>query len=413
MITNNNQFIQKYNWNDIARQNQKIPDGNWFLWMILAGRGFGKTRTGAESIMQLVDSGEYKNIAVIGKTLGEARSIMVEGQSGLMSTSLAIDNLAYYPSKRQIIWKNGARATVIGADNYESMRGYQFDLVWVDEFAKFKNPRDVWEQILFTLRLGDNPKCIMTTTPKPLKILSELSKSSFTYLTKGSTFENGANLAARFIETMKASYVNTRIGKQELFGEIISNDDNALWKRDSIQYKEIPRNYLKRTVIGVDPAVTSNEESDETGIIVAGMGYDGKIYIMDDLSGRYKPPEWAKIIAAAYQNYDACRVVAEVNNGGDLVEGMIRNVSKYISYSSVRAIKGKVSRAEPVALLYESSNVFHTRKLLGLEEQMYGMSYDSESAVRKHDDRVDALVWAVTELTGKSRQSMMPSVTVL
>lgn len=413
MITNNNELISKYDWNKTARENQKIPKGDWFLWMILAGRGFGKTRTGAETIMQLVDSGRYKNVAIIGKNLGETRGIMVEGQSGIMSTSLSVDNVTFYPSKRQILWKNGAKAFLIGADNYESMRGYQFDLIWVDEFAKFKNPKDVWDQILFTLRLGDDPKCIMTTTPKPLKILLELSKNSFTYLTKGSTFENKENLAAKFIETMKATYVNTHLGKQELFGEIVINKDNSLWKIENIQYKEISKDSMKRIVIGVDPAVTSRENSDETGIIVAGIGYDEKIYIMDDLSGKYKPPEWAKIVSKAYEKYDASRVVAEVNNGGDLVEGMIRNVSKYISYSSVRAIKGKVSRAEPVALLYESSNIYHCHKFPVLEGQMCDMSYDSETTNNQHDDRVDALVWAVTELTTKSHKNVIPSVTIL
>lgn len=413
MKTNNVQNITKYDWNCIARKNQKLPNGNWFLWMILAGRGFGKTRTGAESVMKLVDSGQYKNIAIIGKTLGEARGIMVEGQSGIMSTSLSIDNTTYYPSKRQILWHNGARATLIGADNYESMRGYQFDLIWVDEFAKFKNPKNVWEQVLFTLRLGNDPKCIMTTTPKPLKILLELSTNSFTYLTKGTTFENKENLAAKFIDTMKATYTNTQIGKQELFGEIVMNNDNCLWKTQNIQYREVNKDCMKRIVIGIDPAVTSNETSDETGIIVAGLGYDERIYIMEDLSGKYKPPEWAKIISRAYKDYEANRVVAEVNNGGDLVEGMIRNVSKHIAYSSVRAIRGKISRAEPIAMLYESSNIYHVKKFPDLEEQMCNMSYDAESSSSQNDDRIDALVWAVTELTNKTNKNISPSVTLL
>ncbi len=413
MITNNNQLISEYDWNKIARENQKIPKGDWFLWMILAGRGFGKTRTGAEAIMQLVDSGQYKNIGLIGKNLGETRGIMVEGQSGIMSTSLSVDNVIFYPSKRQILWKNKTKAFLIGADNYESMRGYQFDLIWIDEFAKFKNPKDIWDQILFTLRLGDDPRCIMTTTPKPLKILLDLSKNSFTYLTKGSTFENKENLAAKFIETMKATYVNTHLGQQELFGEIVISNNNSLWKNENIQYKEIGNDSMKRIVIGVDPAVTSNENSDETGIIIAGIGHDEKIYIMDDLSGRYKASEWVKIVSKAYEQYGASRVVAEVNNGGDLVEGMIRSVSKYISYSSVRAIRGKISRAEPVALLYESSNVYHFRRFAILEEQMCNMSYDSETINNQHDDRVDALVWAVTELTTKSNKNVIPSVTIL
>jgi predicted phage terminase large subunit-like protein len=229
--------------------------------------------------------------------------------------------------------------------------------------------------------------------------------NAFTYLTRGSTFENSKNLPGRFLDTMKATYVNTNIGKQELFGEIIMNTDNCLWKNEDIQYREVDRESLRRVVIGVDPAVTANENSDETGIIVAGIGNDDKVYVLDDLSGKYKPTEWAKIIAKAYIDYGANRVVAEVNNGGDLVEGMLRNISKHIPYSSVRAIRGKIARAEPVALLYESSNAFHTKKFETLEKQMLGMSHDADEegggSENQHDDRVDALVWTLTELTSR------------
>ncbi len=403
----------KYNWNNIARDNQKLPAGDWFLWMILAGRGFGKTRTRAETVMELVNSGKYKNIAIIGKTLNEARGIMVEGHSGLLSTSLATkQNLRYYPSKRQIVWSNGAKATIIGADNYNSMRGYQFDFVWADEFAKFKSPSKVWDQILFTLRLGDNPRCIITTTPKPIKMLAELSQNPFTHLTNGTTFENQNNLSARFIETMKVTYQDTQLGRQELYGEIVINNNNTLWKAHNILYKQIARESLKRVVIGIDPAVTSNEDSDETGIIVAGIGNDDKIYVLDDLSGQYKPNEWSKIVSKAYREYQASRVVAEVNNGGDLVESMLRNTDKYIAYSSVRAIKGKIARAEPVALLYESSNVYHTQPLSALENQMCSLSYDKDNN-KEHDDRIDALVWAVTELTSKNTPEIVPHINVI
>lgn len=395
----------EYNWDDVARDSQKLPEGTWFLWMILAGRGFGKTRTGAETVMKLVASGEYKNIAIIGKNLHEARSIMVEGHSGILSTSAANNGgVKFYSSKRQIVWDNGAIGTLIGADNYESMRGRQFDLVWVDEFAKFKDCQSVWEQILFTLRLSDNPRCVMTTTPKPLPIITELSKSSFTYLTNGSTFENSSNLSARFIDTMKVTYNGTKTGKQELYGEIVLNDDANLWKTKDIRYRSIERADMQRVVIGIDPAVTTNETSAETGIIVAGLGNDNKIYVLDDLSGKYKPAEWAKIVSKAYYDYDADRVVAEVNNGGDLVEGMIKNVSEFISYKSVRAIRGKVARAEPIALLYESSCVYHSKRFKDLEKQMCFMSHDGQSNKAEYNDRVDALVWTISEIRDKKNQ---------
>jgi phage terminase large subunit-like protein len=399
-------------WHDMARNEQKIPPGNWYLWMLLAGRGFGKTRTGAESIMELVNSGQYKRIGIIGKSICEAKDIMVDGQSGLLSTTIAdkvfqnaennitdesLLKFKYYPSKNQIAWENGARAYILGADNFEKLRGYQFDLIWIDEFAKYKYPNAFWEQVLFTLRLGDNPRCIITTTPKPLKILKKLSEANYTYLTKGSTFANAKNLSPRFIETMKEMYQNTRVGKQELEGEILMKKENTVWQKENIIYRDINRNHLSRIVIGVDPAVSVGENADETGIIVAGLGYDDKIYVLDDLSGKYKPPEWAKIVCRACHDYHAGRIVAETNNGGDLVGEMLMTVYPNAPYKQIRAIKGKIARAEPVALLYESNRVFHKKEFMELEEQMCELSYDDDKN-KGSPDRVDALVWAISEL---------------
>jgi phage terminase large subunit-like protein len=399
-------------WNEIARDKQKLPTGDWFLWMILAGRGFGKTRTGAENIMNLVNSGKYKRIAIIGKTIKEARDIMVEGQSGLLSTTIAerlarnkeegVDDpdllkFRYFSSKKQIVWENGARAYILSADNYNSLRGYQFDLIWIDEFAKYKYPEELWQEVLFTLRLGDNPKCIMTTTPRGLKILKKLTENTGTHLTYGSTFENGPNLSARFIETMKADYMSTRIGRQEIYGEILIDNENAVWKKEDIVYKPIDRDCISHVVIGVDPAMSSGEDADETGIIVAGVGYDSNIYVLDDLSGKYKPPDWAKIVCRAYKDYGAWKVVAETNNGGDLVKEMLTSIYRYIPFKPVKAIRQKVARAEPISLLYESRRVFHTHELFELEKQMCELSYDHKSS-SKSPDRVDALVWAINEL---------------
>jgi phage terminase large subunit-like protein len=404
--------IRTPSWGEIARDKQRIPEEDWFLWMILAGRGFGKTRTGSETLMNLVNTGNYKRIAIIGKTIKEARDIMVEGQSGILSTTISeklarnkeegVDDpsllkFRYFPSKKQIAWENGARAYILSADNYNSLRGYQFDIVWIDEFAKYKNPEALWQEVLFTLRLGDNPKCIMTTTPRGLKILKKLTENTDTHLTYGSTFENSHNLSARFIETMKADYMETRIGRQEIYGEILMDKENTVWKRESIIYRQIDKGCLSHVVIGVDPAMSAGENSDETGIIVAGKGYDDNIYILDDLSGKYKPPEWAKIVCKAYKDYDAGRVVAETNNGGDLVREMLTAIYKYVPFKPVRAIRGKVSRAEPIALLYESRRVFHTREFFELERQMCELSYE-EGTMSTSPDRVDALVWAVKEL---------------
>jgi predicted phage terminase large subunit-like protein len=409
------------NWDSLARDKQKLPNGDWWLWMILAGRGFGKTRTGAESIMSMVNSGRYKRIAIIGKTIKEAKDIMVEGQSGLLSTTIAqkmfqsseegtentdIINFKYYSSKKQIIWENGAKAYIFGGDDYDSIRGYQFDLVWIDEFAKFGNPDLLWEQVLFSLRLGDDPKCIMTTTPRAIQILKDLSEDTETHLTYGSTFENTPNLSARFIKNMEVKYMTTKIGRQELFGELILEKENTIWKKENIVYRSIDRDSLSRVIIGIDPAMSCGENSDETGIIVAGLGYDSKMYVLDDLSGKYKPPEWAKIVCRAYKDYNAGRVIAETNNGGDLVREVLTTIYPNIPFKAVKAIKGKIARAEPISMLYESNRVYHVKEFYELEKQMCNLSYDDK--MKGSPDRVDALVWTMSEL--KEREECFVSL---
>jgi phage terminase large subunit-like protein len=411
-------------WKTLARGNQLFPKGDWSLWMILAGRGFGKTRTGSENVMELVNSGKYKRIAIIGKTIAEAKNIMVEGISGLLSTTIAqrmfhnkehniIDEtivpFKYNKSRNQIVWKNGATAYIIGADNYESLRGLQFDLIWVDEFAKFRHPDEVWLQIMFTLRLGEDPKCIMTTTPRPLPILKELSEDEQTHLTHGTTFENKVNLSAKFIETMKAKYIHTEFGKQELYGELMIEKKNTVWKAENIRYRDVGLDSMSKIVIGVDPAVSASESSDETGIIIAGMGFDERIYILDDLSGRYAPPEWAKLVCSAYQDYNASHVIVETNNGGELVSEMIKTIDPNIPIQQTKAIKGKASRAHPISLLYESKRVFHIKRFSKLEKQMCDLSYDDPP--KYSPDRVDALVWAVHDL--KSKPNSQYHITVV
>ena len=405
---NNNEIK---NWHEIARKEQLIPQ-NWsLLWLILAGRGFGKTRTGAETIMEMVNSGKYKHIAIIGRTIEEARDVMVEGVSGLLSTTIAqkmyhnqennikdpdILKFKFYRSRKVIIWENGAKAYLLSGNNYQKLRGYQFDLIWLDEFAKYKFPEKLWEQVLFTLRIGNDPKCIITTTPKPLRILKKLTEMKYTHTTNGSTFDNKENLSERFLEVMQDYYKNTWIGKQELEGKLLMEKENTVWKREDIIYKEIDRNALSRVVIGVDPAVSSKEDSDETGIIVAGLGYDNKIYVLDDLSGKYTPTKWAKIVCRAYKDYNAGRIIAETNNGGDFVGEVLRTIEANAPFKQTKALKGKISRAEPISMLYEANRVYHTKEFSELEEQICDMSYDEP--IGKSPDRVDALVWAINEL---------------
>ena len=407
-------------WNDIARDKQKLPKGNWFIWLILAGRGFGKTRTGAESVMQLIYSYNYKSIGLIGKSINETKQIMIEGQSGILSTTFAKflnkskDNLKfkYYSSKKQIEWNNGAIIYMLSGDKPNSIRGFQFDLVWIDEFAKFFSPSELLQQVFFSLRLGNDPKCIITTTPKPLKILKELSEDKLVYVTNGSTFENEKYLSKQFLNLVKMKYNNTSIGRQELLGELIMENENALWKKHNIQYKKIELNYLEKIVIGIDPAVTSNKNSDETGIIVAGIGVDNNIYIIDDLSGKYTGHEWAKIVVRASIDYKVDYVVVETNNGGDLVIENLRSIDILIPIRKVHAVKGKVARAEPISILYENNRVFHFKEFCELEEQMCNMSYDNEKE-KYSPDRVDALVWAISELRNNFFRSNHCSIEVI
>lgn len=405
---NNNEIKD---WHEIARKEQLIPKDWRWIWLILAGRGFGKTRTGAETIMEMVNSGKYKHIAIIGRTIEEARDVMVEGISGLLSTTIAqkmfhneenkiedpdILKFKFYRSKNVIIWENGARAYLLSGNNYQKLRGYQFDLVWLDEFAKYKFPEKLWEQVLFTLRIGEDPKCIITTTPKPLRILKRLTELNDVCVTNGSTFDNKENLSKRFLQIMQDYYANTWVGKQELDGILLMDKENTVWKRKDIVYKEIDRNALSRVVIGVDPAVSSKEDSDETGIIVAGLGYDEKFYVLDDLSGKYSPSQWAKIVCRACHDYKAGKIIAETNNGGDFVGEVLRAAEANVPFKQTKALKGKISRAEPISMLYESNRVYHTKEFLELEEQMCDMSYDEPNS--KSPDRVDALVWAINEL---------------
>lgn len=408
-----------YCWETQARENQRVPKGNWRAWLILAGRGFGKTRTGAETLRQWVESGEVRRIALIGATEGEVRDVMVEGMSGLLAVHPPHEQPRYEPSKRRITWPNGAIATLFSAENYEQLRGPQFDCAWIDELCKLKYAEKVWDQLNFSLRLGKDPKVILTTTPRPIPLLKELLKGETkgdVYVTRGSTFENIDNLSGSFISYVEQKYKGTKIGKQELYGQVLDSAEGALWTQDlatanSLHRAEIPE--LLRVIVAIDPAVTSNENSDETGIIVAGKDDKGHAYILDDVSGKYSPNGWAELAVETYDKYQADAIVAEVNQGGDLVESIVESVAKgqgkIIPYRGIHATRGKVLRAEPVVALYEQRRVHHlkTRRLEKLEEQM--STYVPKG--RGHSpDRIDALVWAVTELLFSKKGEGSPLV---
>ncbi|BDB95977.1 DNA-packaging protein [Candidatus Hydrogenosomobacter endosymbioticus] len=400
----------RYDWHANARQNQKEPKGDWRIWLILAGRGFGKTRTGAETIRSWISSGKCKRICLLGETFDDVRSVMIEGQSGLLSVFPDDERPTYLPSLRTLIWKNGAIATGYSAQAYQQLRGPQFDGAWIDELAKFSYADEAFNQLMFCMRLGKSPKTVITTTPRPSSLIRKLSCMPDVFVTTGSTFENQANLSESYIDSMKRNYLGTRIGAQELEGQILNENNGALWRPSFFKYIERSSTSLsehskptpdaehtqemKRVVIAVDPAVTCNEDSDETGIIVAGLDNTGTIHILDDLSGKFNSTQWISDVAAAFERYSADKVIAEVNNGGDLVEQLLHTLYPNIPYKAVRAMRGKYVRAEPIAALYEQGRVIHAKKFPILEEQLLSYTPDSKNS----PDRLDALVWAATEL---------------
>ena len=393
-----------YDWDIWARENQKIPLGNWSYWLILAGRGFGKTRTGAEWVREQVKTSQYVNL--IGATADDARDIMIEGESGILAICPYNERPLYVPSKRRLEWPNGATSLIFTADEPERLRGKQHSNLWCDEVAAWRYP-DSWAQAKFGLRLGKNPQACLTTTPKPTKLIKELIADPATHVTRGSTYDNRDNLAPSFFSAIVKTYEGTRLGRQELNAEILDDSPSALWQRkniDDTRVKQAPR--MTRVVVAIDPAVTSNEDSDETGIVAAGKGEDGHYYILSDASLIATPSGWARTAVDEYLELQADRIVAEVNNGGDMVEAVIRQVDRNVSYKKVHASRGKSIRAEPVAALYEQCMVHHVGSFDKLEDQMCEFN-PTEPDSNGSPDRMDALVWAITELSGISTTGLI------
>lgn len=363
-----------YDWPLWARPNQLPPAGDWRVWLMLAGRGFGKTRSGAEMVRSWVEAG-HRRIALVAPTASDYRHVMVEGESGILAVSPPWDRPDYEPSKRLLTWRNGAIATTYSADEPERLRGPQHEAAWCDELASWRYP-DAWDQLMFGLRLGDNPRCVVTTTPKPSRIIRELLNDPKVVVTRGRTSENRANLAPAFLDQIVRRYEGTRLGRQELDAELLEDVPGALWTRDMIEAARVSLTGgvsltdLVRIVVAIDPAVTSGEDSDETGIIVAGKDAAGRGYVLDDLSGRMHVREWARKAVEAYRHHQADRIIAEVNNGGDMVEATIRIADENVAFSKVTATRGKVVRAEPVAALYEKGLVTHVGLFPRLEDQM-------------------------------------------
>jgi len=386
----------RYDWPAVARPNQIAPDGDWRTWLLLAGRGFGKTRTGAEHVRAEVEAGRARRVALVAPTAADARDVMVEGESGILAISPPWCEPRYEPSKRRLTWPNGAIATLYSADEPRRLRGPQHDLAWADELAAWQRP-EAWDQLMFGLRLGADPHVVVTTTPRPTRVIRDLISDATTHVTRGSTYDNAANLAEAFLEQIVRKYEGTRLGRQELYAEVLDDVPGALWTRAMLEDAQHtgPVPDLVRVVVAIDPAVTSGEDSDETGIIVAGLDTDGHAYVLADRTCRMSPDGWARRAVTAFDEFEADRIVAEVNNGGDLVEATIRTVRRDVPYLKVHASRGKRIRAEPIAALYEQGRVRHAPGLTALEDQMLTFLPEGNEG---SPDRVDALVWALTEL---------------
>jgi len=388
-------------WRAKARPNQLPPPGDWLVWMLLAGRGFGKTRVLSEMANSWATPGQCRRLAIVAATAADARDVMAEGESGILETAPSWCRPIYQSTRRQIQWPNGCIATLYSAEEPDRLRGPQHDGALCDELASWRDPSS-FDMLMFGLRLGKHPRTVIATTPRPTKLVRQLlaREGHDLVVTRGSTFENANNLAPAFITQIVNRYEGTRLGRQELLAEVLMDIPGALWSLETIDKGRRDRAPadLQRVVVAIDPAISSHEGSDETGIIVAGIDERHHGWVLEDLSGKYQPHEWARTATEAYGRHSADRIVAEVNQGGDLVENTIRTVDANVPYFAVHASRGKFTRAEPVAALYEQGKVHHAGNFPQLEDQMTSFVPDIDRGKMGSPDRLDALVWALTEL---------------
>lgn len=389
-------------WRSIARPEQLMPEGDWLTWAFIAGRGAGKTRSAAEAILEVAEQPNLR-IALVGRIPSDVRDVMIEGESGLIACAKRYGlELEYIPSKGRLNFPNGTTAYTYSAEVPAKLRGPQHHYAWADELSSWNDARkgDVvdtaWNNLMLGLRLGKAPKVIVTTTPKPNLLTKTILKRPSTKITTGSTYDNLDNLAPVFREQVLAAYEGTRIGRQELLGELLEDVDGALWTNAMLEAAlhkdELPD--MQRVIVAVDPSGGDAEGNDEQGIVVAGQGVDGIFYVLADRSCKLSPQGWASRAVGAYDEFNADKIVAERNYGGDMVEAVIKQVDRTVPFKMVTASRGKVQRAEPVAALYEQGKVRHVAGLEVLEAQMTGWTPTDGTS----PDRMDALVWALTEL---------------
>ena len=379
-------------WRLAARREQIAPEGSWHIWLALAGRGWGKTRTGAEWIHEQKRLG-FGRMALVAPTAADARDVLVEGESGILAVAPKHDRPIYQPTNRRITWPNGAMATLYSADEPDRLRGPQHEKAWCDEVAAWRYAQEAWDMLMFGLRIGGSPQAVATSTPRPIPLIKGLVKreGASVNITRGSTYDNIKNLAPNMVEEILALYEGTRLGRQEIHGEVLEDFDGALWTRDMITYiKKRPE--ADRTVIGVDPATSTGEKASHTGIVACSKKAN-RGFVLKDCSVKGSPEQWASAAVKAAYTHDADCIVAEKNQGGDMVEHTIRTIDDSIRVKLVHASKAKITRAEPIASLYERHRVDHIGAHPELEDEMCSFVPGEPSP-----DRFDAMVWAMTEL---------------
>jgi phage terminase large subunit-like protein len=384
-----------WHWPFWARPNQLAPEGNWQTWLALAGRGFGKTEAGAQWVRQRVNEGA-RSIALVAETQKDLEEVMV-ARLLKISPPDEMPKVRYKPVR--ITWPNGAEALGYNGTEPDQLRGPEFDTAWVDELAKYRYARDLWDMLQFTMRKGDDPRVFVTTTPRPIPVLREIIADPSTVITRGKTMDNAANLAPSFMKAVIDRYSGTRLGRQELDAEMLDDVPGALWTRnmlDETRIKDQPN--CRRIVVAVDPSGTAGDDGgDDVGIVIAGLGIDGRGYVLGDWSCNLSPDGWGRRVGEAYGHYKADRIVAERNFGGAMVEAVIKAVDKKLPVTLVTASRGKVARAEPIAALYEQGRVSHVGSFAQLEDQLCSMT-PSGYMGDNSPDRADALVWALSEL---------------
>jgi len=393
-LSNEEKLNFLYNWRLWARFKQLPPKGNWFGWLLRSGRGYGKTRSGAEWVIDRAKEG-FKRIALIGQTKADVRDAMIEvGESSILQISHPRFTPNYEPSKRRLTWPNGSIAISYSGDEPDQLRGEQHDTVWIDELSKFKYPQLTWDNMEFGLRIGPNPQVVITTTPRPIPIIKDLINDPDIKDVRGNSYENIDNLSEKYINRVIKKYEGTRLGRQEIYGHILEDNPNALWTRKIIEKNrrnKAPK--LIRVAIAIDPQATDNIMSSETGIIGGGLSEDRHVWILEDATVKGSPDKWGNAAVTVYHKLEADRIIGEVNNGGDMVEHVIKSIESNVPFKSVRASRGKYIRAEPVSALYEQGKVHHVGNFSDLEDQLCEWVSGDKSP-----DRLDALVWLIYEL---------------